>query len=104
MHSSSQGLYIYNFKTSSIFSGEAESLPICGNDCIYRREAEGNDGQLYCFPRRYIERQNQCDFKANAPEPCRLKYDYFYLNNLSPSTWIFCLERVDKVPGRLWER
>ena len=52
-------------------SGEEESLPSCGNGCLYRKETEGNDGQLFCFRESFSDFQNQCDFTLAAPIPCK---------------------------------
>ena len=51
--------------------GEDETLATCGNECIYRKEDEGNRGQLYCFPKSFSELENKCNYKNTAPKPCK---------------------------------
>merc|ERR1712106_684431 len=55
--------------SNHIFVGEDETLPTCGNECIYRKEDEGNRGQLYCFPKSFSDLENECDYKHTALKP-----------------------------------
>ena len=51
--------------------GEDETLPACGNECIYSKGDEGSTGQLYCFPKSFSDLENECDYKNTAPKPCK---------------------------------
>ena len=60
-----------NIINLNFIKGVEDSLPACGNDCIYRKESEGNEGQLYCFPTSYSDLQNNCDPENMRPKPCK---------------------------------
>jgi len=51
--------------TTYILLGMNETLPECGNDCIYREELD--TGKTFCFPTSYSDLENQCDYRNIRP-------------------------------------
>ena len=92
-------IFFTNIINLNFIKGVEDSLPACGNDCIYRKESEGNEGQLYCFPTSYSDLQNKCDSENTRPKPCKINKSNFFLKQklLSCSGWLLPMERVDEV-------